>query len=108
MEAENLLLRLCERHGVEPSRGERLIPLIQWALKGPEESRKKILRVVEHAIQEESNGRSADPIELSAAADQAVLVAVARVLHDWTPDNTVIEAGLGAQANEGEAEELGD
>ena len=108
MEPESLLQSLCERHGVQPSRGESLLPLIQWALKGPEESRKRILEVVERAIQDESNGHSADPIELSAAADQAVLVAVARVLHNWTPDNTVIEAGLGAQAGEGEAEEPGD
>jgi len=87
MRAQNLLRRLCERHGVQPSRCESLLPLVQWALRGPEESRDYILTVVERAIADHGEGRRANPAELIAAADRAVLAAVARVLHRWEPDD---------------------
>ncbi|MFT7486752.1 MAG: hypothetical protein ACI9F9_002608 [Candidatus Paceibacteria bacterium] len=106
MEAENLLQSLCKRHGVDPARGESLLPLIQWAQKGPPESRDRVMDVVERAIALESQGKSTDPIELSGAADQAVLGAVARILHDWAPDDSVIESGLRARHKRDEPEDL--
>lgn len=93
MEAEILLRRLCERHGVDPSRGNRLLSLVRWSLKGPQASRTRILEVVERALAEESDGKPVDKHELSRAADHAILTAVAGVLHKWTPGDSF--SGMG-------------
>jgi hypothetical protein len=90
MEAETLLKRICERLGVNPDRGESLLPLIRWALKGPEDSKARILKVIERSIEDNRDGKPTNKIELSAAADQAILVAVAQVLHTWAPGKGLI------------------
>lgn len=90
MEAETLLQRLCERHGVNPDRGESLLPLIRWALKGPDDSKARILDVVERSIEADRDGMPTNRIELSEAADRAVLAAVAKVLHTWSPGQGMI------------------
>ena len=98
MEAEILLSRLCARHGVDPASGARLLPLVRWALEAPRDSRERILRVVEDQLQ--GKPRKADQPsaagELQAAAEHAVLVAVARVLHQWKPDQGLLDLGQGA------------
>ena len=94
MDAEDLLHDLCDRHGVEHSRGARLLPLVRWALRGPEDARERILAVVEKTLAASAT-RGAEPRELYAAADRAVLLAVARILHGWTPDDKILNLGLG-------------
>lgn len=105
MEAESLLNQLCERHGVDPTQAERLLPLVRWALKGPDESKKRILGVVERALSGDPDMAHKSRDELAAAADQAILVAVARVLHDWTPEQKVLDLGLPGTPDAVEGEE---
>jgi len=95
MEAENLLQSLCERHGVDRARGERLLPLIRWALKGPLGSRARILEVVDRSLAKDAEGEPLREDELRAAAERAILLAVARVLHTWAPDQRALDFGIG-------------
>ncbi|MAF67556.1 MAG: hypothetical protein CMJ84_18110 [Planctomycetes bacterium] len=101
MDPETLLNQLCERHGVSRNEGYRLLPLIRWALRGPDETREKILAVVEQTLAVRA-GEGEDDGSLEHAADQAILVAVARVLHDWTPSTGLIDS-----AEDGEFGETG-
>ena len=91
MEAEILLQQLCERYHIDPARGQQLLPLIKWALKGPTESRERIIKVVEQALSASPQTARKSRGELIAAADFAILLEVARVLHDWSPENTVLD-----------------
>ena len=95
MDPKTLLDRLCARHGVSPERGARLLPLVRWALKGPQDSRGRILAVVERSLASDEDSSQECRVELNAAADHAVLLAVARVLHDWTPADSVLGLDLG-------------
>lgn len=117
MEAEILLHRLCERHGIDPDRGARLLPLVRWALEGPQDARERILRLVEASLK---TGEQVPPRTLKnlhATAERALLVAVARVLHEWSPDEGLLDPdrlklrSLGpaaAELAEDEAPELGE
>ncbi len=91
MEAETLLQRLCERHGVDPSRCERLLSLVRWALKGPNETRRKVLDVVERNITAVRDGTPRNSEELRQTGDRAVLMAVAKVLHTWSPGDGSVQ-----------------
>jgi len=108
MEAEILLSRLCARHGVDPTQGARLLPLVRWALQGPRESRERILQVVEASLQSGEQPGEGRTRELEQAAERAVLVAVARVLHTWRPEENLLNLGLGRDAAaDGEEREEG-
>lgn len=106
MEAKSLLNALCERHGVDPTQAERLLPLVRWALKGPAESKQRILEVVDKALSGDPSAAENSREELLAAADHAILVAVARVLHDWTPKDSMLDLGFPRGAQAPESEEL--
>lgn len=95
MEAENLLQSLCERHGVDRARGERLLPLIRWALKGPLGSRARILSVVDRSLAKDAEGEPQREEELTAAAERAMLLAVAKVMHTWSPGQRALDFGFG-------------
>jgi len=88
MDPESLLEELCRRHGVAPRRGARLLPLVRWALKGPDETRERILAVVEETLAGKGRRRAKS---LEQAAEEAILTAVARVLHDWTPSEDILD-----------------
>ena len=92
MDAEGLLTELCRRYGVPRERGERLLPLVRWALQAPAEARDKILAVVEETLAEGDGGPERQQA-LAKEADEAVLRAVARVLHDWTPSTGILDLG---------------
>ena len=92
MDAERLLQEQCARHGVDPSRGARLLPLIRWALRGPEDARERVLALVERTLAAGARGDK-DPQKFNDAADRAVLIAVAKILHNWTPDPRILELG---------------
>lgn len=91
MDPEHLLAELCRRHGVPPERGARLLPLVRWALEGSASVRERILAVVEETLAQPALGQGSAG-EL-AAANRSILVAVARVLHDWTPSEGLLGMG---------------
>jgi hypothetical protein len=88
MDPEQLLAELCRRHGVPPERGARLLPLVRWALEAAEPVRERILGVVEETLASRALGEES-PSAL-AAANRSLLLAVARVLHDWTPSEGLL------------------
>jgi hypothetical protein len=92
MNAENLLRALCERHGLPPDYGARLLPLVERALQAPEAVRDRILRLVDVNLKSCAEGR-VDHEKLWRDLDQEVLVAVARVLHHWTPSEPMLDLG---------------
>ena len=92
MDAERLLQELCARHGVDAGRGARLLPLIRWALRGPEDARERILALVERTLSK-GGPEVKDQKQFNDAADRAVLISVARILHSWTPAPRILELG---------------
>lgn len=94
MNAENLLRAICERHGLPPDYGVRLLPLIRRALQAPDDVRDRILRLVDGNLKSCAEGRI-DPERLWRDLDSEVLIAVARVLHNWSPTEPMLD--LGAQ-----------
>lgn len=98
MDPQVLLERLCRRHGVPPARGERLLPLVRWALESPSEVRVRILAIVEETLSWHARDLEGEE-ELASAANQSVLLAVARVLHTWSPSERI----LGLEAEGGSA-----
>ncbi len=82
MEAEKLIEKLCRRHGTDPSHGARLLPLVRWALQAPDMVRSRIMEAVEGTLR-----RSVAP----RAADNVILIAVARVLHTWSPNTGILD-----------------
>lgn len=98
MTPENLLRSMCERHGLPPEYGVRLLPLVQRALTAPDEVRERILALVDgNLAQVALKGPSAVP-----DLDLDVLIAVARVLHDWAPSGPMLDLGAsfgGVDAN---------
>ena len=100
MDPQELMRRLCRRHGVIPARGERLLPLVRWALESPREIRERILKIVEdtlawHARTEEAPGEAS-----GSAASPTVLVAVAKVLHGWSPSDRILGPDEGRSGSE--------
>ncbi len=88
MTPEQFLSDLCRRHGIERSRGEKLLPLVRRAMDSPEEVRDRVLRIVEDSIA----GRVREDPRVQAR-DERVLVAVARVLHGWNPGDPFLTWG---------------
>ncbi len=87
MEAERLLEALCRRHGLHAEAGEEMLPLVRWALGAPPEVRERVLATVERSL------GLADRAARERAADEALLQAVARVLHDWSPSQGILDLG---------------
>lgn len=96
MNAENLLRAMCERHGLPPDHGVRLLPLVRRALQAPDAVRDRILRLVDGNLRGCAEGRI-DSEKLWRDLDHEVLVAVARVLHTWSPTTPMLD--LGAQSS---------
>lgn len=92
MNAENLLRAMCERHGLPPDYGARLLPLVRRALQAPEDVRDRILRLVDTNLKTCSGG-PVEPEKLWRDLDNEVLLAVARVLHAWTPSAPMLDLG---------------
>jgi hypothetical protein len=104
MTPENLLRSMCERHGLPADYGQRLLPLVRQAMEAPDEVRERILALVDGNLADraESGG---DQHALERHVDHEVLVAVARVLHGWSPSEPMSDlgsslGGLGAQGPE--------
>ena len=100
MNAETQLRSMCARLGLPFHLGTRLLPLVERALRSPEDVRERLLALVEanlaHCARENKGGQS-----LQERLDSEVLVAVARVLHNWSPSRLMLD--LGDQGQMGEA-----
>jgi hypothetical protein len=91
MSAEHLVRALCARHGLPSDAGTPFLPLVRKALLSPDGVRERILRLVDEALAERSEALAdARPGE---RGDDQVLVAVARVLHQWTPSESMLDLG---------------
>ena len=91
MTPESLLQVLCERNGVPYSSGERLLPLVRRALEAPEQVRDRILILVDRNLREQSPEGGTEKIYQEL--EEEILVAVAKVLHDWTPSEPLLDLG---------------
>ena len=100
MSAENLVRALCARHGLPAEAGTPYLPLVRKALLSTDGTRERVLRLVDEAL--------ADQAETLANArkdklgDDRVLVAVARVLHPWTPSEGMLDLGSTLDRHRGE------
>jgi hypothetical protein len=92
MTPESTLRALCERNQVPYSHGERLLPIVRRALEAPQATRERILALVERDLRERA-GSAAVPAKPARDPDQEILLAVARVLHDWTPSDPLLDLG---------------
>ena len=108
MTPENLLRSMCERHGLPADYGRRLLPLVRKAMEAPDEVRERILALVDGNLANRAQGGAEGEAHVDAhleGSDHEVLIAVARVLHDWTPSEPMLDlgstlGGLGAQGPE--------
>ena len=71
------LAALCQRHGLDPSRGQDLLPLVERALTARESVRRQALQLVDKTLARRAVERSA------SADDQRLLALLAGLLHDW-------------------------
>ena len=69
-----------------------MLPLVRRALQAPSDVRNRILTLVENNLVKKAQGKL-DSTTLWNEMDNAVLVAVARVLHEWDPSSSVLELG---------------
>lgn len=92
MNAESLLRALCQRNQVPYSYGERLLPLVRRALEAPEQVRDRILVLVDRNLKDHAQGAVGHE-KLYRDLEEEILVAVARVLHDWTPSEPLLDLG---------------
>jgi len=92
MNPENVVRALCARHGLPPEAGAPYMPLIERALAAPEDVRERLLTLVDGSLAQRAQGIPGDPLPRKDA-DREVLVAVARVLHGWTPSAPMLDLG---------------
>jgi hypothetical protein len=92
MNAESLLRRMCARLGLPFHLGTRLLPLVERAVKSPDDVRQRLLALVEanlaHCARDHRQEHS-----LQDRLDDEVLVAVAKVLHAWSPSRLMLDLG---------------
>jgi hypothetical protein len=92
MSPELTLRALCARNQVPYSDGERLLPIVRRALEAPDEARDRILALVEQNLRQRGTG-VAGHARLALDTEQEILVAVARVLHGWSPSAPLLDLG---------------
>jgi hypothetical protein len=101
MSADELVRALCARHGLPPTAGAPFLPLVRKALASADDSRERILRLVDEALADRADALANERVD--AAADDRVLVAVARVLHPWTPSEAMLDLGSSLDRKPGDA-----
>jgi len=94
MNPESTLRSLCERNQVPYSLalGERLLPIVRRALESPDETRERILALVERNLKLRAAGGDGQE-RLERDLEHEILVAVARVMHDWAPTDPFLDLG---------------
>jgi len=94
MTPEDTLRSLCERNQVPYSEGQRLLPVVRRAFEAPDWTRDRILALVDQNLQQRIPGAGAAAQEkLARDIEHETLLAVARVLHDWTPSEPLLDLG---------------
>jgi hypothetical protein len=93
---EELLRKMCLRHGLPEDYAIQLIPVVRRAMQSPEEVRERILAMVDGNLAQHAADRATVPVPARDPED-AVLLAVARLMHHWTPSEGALdpETGLG-------------
>ncbi len=92
MTPESTLRSLCERNQVPYSDGERLLPIVRRALEAPDDTRDRILALVERNLQQRGDGVGVQE-KLARDLEHEILLAVARVLHNWSPSDPLLDLG---------------
>jgi len=92
MDPSAIIGELCRRHGVSPSFGNRLRPLIERAQVVAPGARERIMDLVERSFAEEARRVAREKAE-RAEQDRRMLSAVASILHAWEPPRWLREVG---------------
>jgi len=90
MTPELLLRTLCEQHALPYAQGLRLLPLVRRAFEAPRDVRDRILSLVDRNLREQAE-RMPDSERLTQNLEDQILMAVARVLHDWSPSEPLLD-----------------
>jgi len=90
MTPESLLRTLCEHHSIPYSQGQRLLPLVRRAFEAPSEVRDRILTLVDRNLREQAQ-RIPESERLHQTREEEILISVARVLHDWSPSEPLLD-----------------
>ncbi len=104
MNPENVVRALCARHGLPPEAGVPYLSLVQKALAAPDEVRDRLLTLVDGSLAQRAQGIPDDAV-LHKDADREVLMAVARVLHGWSPSTPMLDLGSSTLGTSGTAPE---
>ena len=92
MDPQQLLQRMCERHGLPERRADRLLPLIRRALVSPQDVRDRILQLVDQSLARQAAGDpKAGAEQVFEDLDSAVLLSVAKLLHNWAPSSAFLD-----------------
>jgi hypothetical protein len=104
MSPEDLVRALCQRHGLPAEAGAPYLELVTKALQAPNDVRDRILKLVDAGLAERARADVPERRALTEA-EREVLIAVARVLHTWTPSGSMLDLGstLGQIGQEPEA-----
>ena len=90
MNAEKLLRTMCASLGLPFRYGTRLLPLVERAVRSPGDVRERLLSLVEANLAHCARTRQREN-SLQGKLDEEVLVAVARVLHAWSPSRLMMD-----------------
>lgn len=93
MNPEQLLRSMCARLGLPFRHGTRLLPLVERAVRSPEDVRERLLSLVEANLAHTAEKDRNDGNSLKGKLDDEVLSAVARVLHAWSPSRLMMDLG---------------
>lgn len=94
MTPEEMLRKMCVRHGLPPDYATKLVPVVRRAMDSPDEVRERILAMVDGNLAQHAADID-EPPELSNDPDDAVLLAIARLMHHWTPSESALDPETG-------------
>jgi hypothetical protein len=92
MTPEDLVRALCARHGLPPEIGVSYLPLVEKALAAPDDVRDRILGLIEGNLAQRATLGTGVEVPWTQL-DAELLLAVARVLHNWSPSNGMLDLG---------------
>lgn len=92
MNPQDVVRALCARHGLPEEAGAPYLDLVTKALVAANDVRDRILKLVDAGLAERARGTNIGPA-LPPQVDVEILVAVARVLHNWTPSGSMLDLG---------------
>jgi hypothetical protein len=96
MESQRLLAAMCTKHGLPTAYAAHLVPAVAKALELQGAAREEILALVERSIALRSEGLAEEERKY-AHLDHELLVATARTLHHWRPDEALLAVGESVQ-----------